>query len=74
MPVAIACSKPFATTRARNSRRTGHWPTAQRGTAQHYFAMAKAAREGMQGPEQAEWIQRIEADIDNLRARCVAGA
>ena len=26
--------------------------------AQHYFAMAKLAREGMQGPEQAEWIQR----------------
>jgi predicted ATPase/class 3 adenylate cyclase len=36
--------------------------------AQHYFAMAKLAREGMQGPEQAEWIQRLEADIDNLRA------
>jgi tetratricopeptide (TPR) repeat protein len=35
---------------------------------QYYFNMAKAAREGMQGPEQGEWIQRIEADIDNLRA------
>jgi predicted ATPase/class 3 adenylate cyclase len=35
--------------------------------AQHYFAMAKAAREGMQGPEQAEWIRKLEADIDNLR-------
>ena len=35
---------------------------------QQYFAMAKAAREGMQGPEQAEWIRKLEADIDNLRA------
>ena len=36
--------------------------------AHHYFAMAKLAREGMQGPEQAEWVQRLEAETDNLRA------
>jgi predicted ATPase/class 3 adenylate cyclase len=42
----------------------------------HFFAIAKLARVGMQGPEQAEWIQRLEADIDNLRAaaaRALAG-
>jgi predicted ATPase/class 3 adenylate cyclase len=41
--------------------------------AQHYFALAKRAREGIQGPEQAEWIQRLEADIDNLRATMALG-
>lgn len=35
---------------------------------EHYFALAKSAREGMQGPEQADWIRRLEAEIDNLRA------
>ncbi|HSQ10152.1 MAG TPA: tetratricopeptide repeat protein, partial [Burkholderiaceae bacterium] len=34
----------------------------------HYFAMSKAARDGMQGPEQAEWIRRVETDIDNMRS------
>jgi len=35
---------------------------------EHYFALAKAAREGMQGQDQAEWIRRLESEIDNLRA------
>ena len=34
----------------------------------HYFVMAKAANTGIQGPEQAEWTKRIEAELDNLRA------
>jgi predicted ATPase/class 3 adenylate cyclase len=34
----------------------------------YYFAKAKQARDGMQGSEQAEWIQRVEIDIDNIRA------
>jgi predicted ATPase len=34
---------------------------------EHYFTKSKAARDGMLGPEQAEWIQRIEADIGNIR-------
>jgi predicted ATPase len=38
------------------------------GHCEHYFALSKAAREGMRGPEQAEWIQRIEVEFDNLRA------
>jgi predicted ATPase/class 3 adenylate cyclase len=35
---------------------------------EHYFALAKQANYGMRGSEQAEWIQRIEADLDNVRS------
>jgi predicted ATPase len=34
----------------------------------YYFVMAKAGNRGLQGPEQAEWIPRLEADHDNMRA------
>jgi len=34
----------------------------------HYFALAKAARDGMRGAEQAMWIQRLEGEIDNVRS------
>ncbi len=35
---------------------------------QHYFAFAKAARDGLRGPEQAAWVSRLETDLDNVRA------
>ncbi|HTN48287.1 MAG TPA: tetratricopeptide repeat protein [Burkholderiaceae bacterium] len=35
---------------------------------EHYFAQAKQARDGMEGAEQAEWVQRTEANIDNVRS------
>jgi predicted ATPase/class 3 adenylate cyclase len=34
----------------------------------HYFAMAKAANRGLTGHEHAEWIRRLESELDNLRA------
>lgn len=34
----------------------------------HYFNESKEANHGMMGPDQAEWIQRVEADLDNIRA------
>jgi predicted ATPase/class 3 adenylate cyclase len=34
----------------------------------HYLAVAKAANQGLAGAEQAEWIWRAEAELDNLRA------
>lgn len=34
----------------------------------HYLTMAKAANQGLRGPEQAEWTRRLEAELDNLRA------
>jgi predicted ATPase/class 3 adenylate cyclase len=33
----------------------------------HYFAMAKAARDGLSGPQQADWLWRIELELDNIR-------
>ncbi len=44
---------------------------------EHFFALAKQAREGLKGPQQAQWIERLEADLDNLRsatALATAGA
>ena len=34
----------------------------------HFLVLAKAANQGLQGPEQAEWTRRVEAELDNLRA------
>jgi predicted ATPase/class 3 adenylate cyclase len=33
----------------------------------HYFAMAKEANRGLKGSQQAEWVQRVETELDNLR-------
>ena len=35
---------------------------------EHYFAMAKEANRGLRGPDQAEWIMRLETEHDNVRA------
>ena len=42
-------------------------PTAAR-HCEHYFLMAKAARDGLRGPQQADWIWRVETELDNVRA------
>src|SRR5574337_311818 len=34
----------------------------------HYFAFAKAARDGLMAPDTADWVRRAEADLDNSRA------
>ena len=34
----------------------------------HYFVIAKEANLGLNGPDQADWIQRVETELDNLRA------
>jgi predicted ATPase/class 3 adenylate cyclase len=36
--------------------------------ALHYFEQAKQIRDGLKGAEQAQWIERAETDLDNLRA------
>jgi predicted ATPase/class 3 adenylate cyclase len=33
----------------------------------HYFAMAKSAREGLKGPQQADWLWKVEVEHDNIR-------
>jgi predicted ATPase/class 3 adenylate cyclase len=35
---------------------------------EHYFVFAKAGRDGLHGPEQADWVTRLETDLDNVRA------
>jgi predicted ATPase/class 3 adenylate cyclase len=34
----------------------------------HYFALAKAIRDGLRGSDAAQWSVRGEADLDNIRA------
>ncbi len=34
----------------------------------HFFVMAKAANQGLEGPEQADWVWRVETELDNVRA------
>ncbi len=40
--------------------------------AAHFFERAKQARDGLQGADQPQWVQRVEADLDNLRAAMAA--
>ncbi|MEO5735756.1 MAG: hypothetical protein ABIN96_05515 [Rubrivivax sp.] len=35
---------------------------------QHFFAFAKATNRGIKGREQADWVQRMEVELDNVRA------
>ena len=35
---------------------------------EHFFVLAKSAGRGLTGPEQADWILRLENEIDNVRA------
>jgi len=35
---------------------------------EHYFALAKSTNKGLQGSEQAAWVQRMETELDNTRA------
>jgi predicted ATPase/class 3 adenylate cyclase len=34
----------------------------------YFLTIAKAARAELEGPEQAEWMRRLEVELDNLRA------
>ncbi len=35
---------------------------------EHYFAMAKSASNGLKGPQQAEWLWKVEVELDNIRS------
>ena len=35
---------------------------------EHFFALAKSTNKGLQGPQQALWVQRMETELDNTRA------
>ena len=46
-----------------------HGPVEEtrRAVADYFVALAEQAEEELQGPHQAEWLDRLEADLDNLR-------
>src|SRR5206468_3149927 len=35
---------------------------------EHYLTMAKSANEGLKGPEQADWLWKVEVELDNVRS------
>ena len=47
---------------------TGDLPATAARHCLHYFAVAKDANHGLNGPDQADWIQRVETELDNVRA------
>jgi predicted ATPase len=47
---------------------SGDEPTVRRAHADYYLALAEEAEPALAGPEQATWLERLEAEHDNLRA------
>jgi predicted ATPase/transcriptional regulator with XRE-family HTH domain len=47
---------------------SGEADEARDAHAAYYLALGEAAELGMQGPEQAQWLHRLESEHDNLRA------
>ena len=35
---------------------------------EHYFAMAKSANKGLKGAQQADWLWKVEVELDNVRS------
>ncbi len=45
----------------------GGAPSAGARHCEYFFSMAKRANQGLSGPEQADWIWRLETELDNVR-------
>ena len=50
----------------------GESAATQRLHCDHFWALARQARAGLQGPQQSEWVRRVEVNLDNLRAAIAA--
>ncbi|NRQ32547.1 AfsR/SARP family transcriptional regulator [Nonomuraea sp. NN258] len=49
-------------------RESGEEAALRRGHAAHYLALAERAEPRLRGPEQREWLRRLDAESANLRA------
>lgn len=47
---------------------SGDGDTIRRAHAHHYFKLAEEAEQELTGPDQGEWLDRLEREHDNLRA------
>ena len=47
---------------------SGHAEDYRRRHAEHYATFAEAAGPGLEGPDEAAWVGRFDAELDNLRA------
>ena len=49
-------------------RESGQWKEAHDRHAAHFLKLAESARAGLEGPSQVAWLDRLEAEHDNLGA------
>ena len=65
---ATACWRRSASTRASKLAAAGEAGAARERHARYFLALAEQAEPALSGPEQADWLRRLEQEHDNLRA------
>jgi predicted ATPase/DNA-binding CsgD family transcriptional regulator/Tfp pilus assembly protein PilF len=49
-------------------RESGEEQEVKRAHAEHFLALAEEAEPKLKGPDQLDWLERLEAELDNMRA------